>query len=527
VGSTNIQEAETLSGQRILWVDDEIEHLKSHIQFLEGKGYRVNVATNGEDALSMVKKEKYDVLLLDESMPGMGGLETLNEIKEIEPTLQVVMITKNEEERLMDDAIGMKIADYLLKPVSPMQIYSACKRILDSFRLQEDRFSQDYVKDFNNINTLIEDESWESWLRLYKKLSAWDLEFDRFRDSGLFDTHDDQKQNASMHFGRFIEKKYRDWLNSKQRPTLSPDVFKKFVLPHMGTDASVFFILIDCVRLDQWMLLEEILQQYFEVEKDYYLSILPTATPYSRNAIFSGLFPDEISKRYPNKWLEKSKDETSRNRYEEYFLSEQLKRHGFDGSKMKYDKVYTVQEANNLKKRIDGLFSVPFVAMVFNFVDILTHGRNQSEILRQIAPDESAFRSLMRSWFSHSVLREILEELARKNVKVVMTSDHGSILGRRASLVYGRRDTSTNLRYKFGDNLKCDEKQAIVTRKPAEFRLPAESRTKTYIFAKEYYYFVYPTNYREYEKQYLGSFQHGGVSLEEMILPCLTLTPKT
>ncbi|MEJ2720518.1 MAG: bifunctional response regulator/alkaline phosphatase family protein, partial [bacterium] len=426
-----------MASQHILWVDDEIEHLKSHVRLLEGKGYRVSTATNGEDALRMVKEEKYDILLLDESMPGMGGLETLNEIKEVEPALQVVMITKNEAEQLMDDAIGMKISDYLLKPVSPMQIYSACKRILDSFRLQENRFSQDYVKDFTNIQSMIDDASWDSWVAIHNKLSRWDLEFDRFRDSGLEATHDDQKLNTNLHFGRFIEKAYRDWLASKQRPPLSPDVFTEFVVPQLREKEQVFFIVIDCVRLDQWLIIEEILRDDFEIDKSYYMSILPTATPYARNSIFSGLYPDEIAKRYPQRWLEKSKDEISKNRYEEYLLGEQMKRHGFPADKLKYHKVYAVQEANELKKRFDAYMSLPFAAFVFNFVDILTHGRNQSEILQQIAPDEAAFRSVVRSWFAHSVLLDLLKALARKNVTVVMTTDHGSVLGRRASLVYG------------------------------------------------------------------------------------------
>jgi CheY-like chemotaxis protein len=507
-------------------VDDEIEHLKAHVRFLEGKGYEVRSATNGEDAIELVGKHTFDVLLLDENMPGMGGLETLNEIKEIDPGLQVVMITKNEEEQLMDDAIGMKIAAYLLKPVSPMQIYSACKRILDSDRLQEGRFSQEYVREFNSMTSLVHDASWESWLQIHRKLCAWDLEFDRFRESGLTSTHEDQKQNANLQFGRFIEKQYPEWIHSENRPTLSVDVFSKFVAPHLKAGENVFFIVIDCVRLDQWLVIEEILREEFEIHKDYYLSILPTATPYARNAIFSGLFPDDIARKYPEKWLEKSKDEISKNRYEEFFLRQQMRSHGLPTERTKYVKIYAVQEANELRKRIESLVALPFVALVFNFVDMLTHGRNQSEILHQIAPDESAFRSVVRSWFAHSVLLDILRELARRKVKVVMTTDHGSILGKRASLVHGRRDTSTNVRYKFGDNLKCDERQAIIARQPGVFRLPAESKTKSYLFAKEYYYFVYPTNYREYENKYQGSFQHGGASLEEMILPCLTATPK-
>ncbi len=507
-------------------MDDEIELLKSHVRFLEGKGYVVSEATNGEDAVELVKAQKFDVLLLDESMPGKGGLETLNEIKEADPTLHVVMITKNEEESLMDDAIGMKISDYLLKPVSPMQIHSACKRILEGHRLQETRFSQDYVKEFNNMNSLIDEGTWDSWLRVHRKLSEWDLEFDRFRDSGLEDTHEEQKLNANKHFCRFIEKQYPDWLRSEDRPPLSVDIFSRFVAPHVKAGDQVLFIVIDCVRLDQWLIIEEILSEHFTVKRDYHLSILPTATPYSRNAIFSGLFPDEIARKYPDKWTEKSKNETSKNRHEQFLLKEQLNRAGLPSDRLRYHKIYAVQEANELGKKIDATLSVPFVAMVFNFVDMLTHGRNQSEVLKQVAPDEAAFRSVVRSWFSHSVLLDILRHAARKNIKVIMTTDHGSVLSRRASLVYGRRDTSTNLRYKYGDSLKCDDKQAIVCRNPAEFRLPAESKTKTYLFAKEYFYFVYPTNYRDYERQFQGSFQHGGVSLEEMILPCLTLLPK-
>jgi hypothetical protein len=262
------------------------------------------------------------------------------------------------------------------------------------------------------------------------------------------------------------------------------------------------------------------------VQWDYYLSILPTATPYSRNAIFSGLFPDEIARKYPDKWLERSQEESSKNKYESFFLSEQMRKVRLDESKLRYLKIFTANEANDAKKKVAGLLNSPFVAMVFNFVDILTHGRNQSEILQQLLPNEGAFRSLMRSWFDHSVLRDILSDLARAKVRVIMTTDHGSILGRKSALVYGRRDTSTNLRYKFGDNLKCDERQAVIARKPEEFRLPAESRTKNYVFAREYFYFVYPTNFRDYEKAYEGSFQHGGISLEEMVLPCLTLTPR-
>jgi CheY-like chemotaxis protein len=515
-----------MAAQRILWVDDEIEHLKSHVLFLKSKGYEVEVATNGEDAIQMVRNEQFDILLLDESMPGMGGLETLNEIKEIDPMPPVIMITKNEAEQLMDEAIGMKIDDYLLKPVNPLQIYSACKRILDTKKIQENRLSRDYIREFSDIDDLIRDNTWDGWLRIHKRLCSWDLEFDRFPDSGLELTHDDQRQVCNQHFGRFIEAEYRNLIRAEGGPLFSPDVVRNFVAPYLSQNRNVYFIVIDCVRLDQWLVIEEILEEYYSIKKDYYLSILPTATPYARNAIFSGLYPDEIAARYPDRWQEKSRDEISKNRFESFFLEEQLKSLGFGDKKMQYFKVYSAEKSGDLKKRIGNYLVTPFTAFVFNFIDILTHGRNQSEILREIASDEAALRSLMRSWFSHSVLLEILKEISRQQATVIMTTDHGSVQGRKASLVQGRRDTSTNLRYKFGDNLKCNESQSIMTKRPEEYRLPAESKTKTYVFARENYYFVYPTNFRDYEKQYQGSFQHGGVSLDEMILPCLTLTPR-
>jgi CheY-like chemotaxis protein len=512
--------------RKILWVDDEIDLLKSHIIFLEDKGYDVVSATNGEDAISMVAKSKFDIMLLDESMPGMGGLETLNGIKDADPLLPVIMITKNEEEWLMEDAIGMKIDDYLLKPVSPLQIYSACKRILDARQIQEDRLTPVYIREFNEINALATEDSWDSWLKIHRRICSWDHEFDRFRNIGLESTHEEQRLNCSAKFSRFVESNYRDWIHSSERFPMSPDVFGAFVAPHLRAGRKTFLIVIDCVRLDQWMTMEPFLARYFDVQWDYYMSILPTATPYARNAIFSGMFPADIADRYPDKWLERRGDEASKNRYEDFLLAEQMKRLQLDHRKLKYVKLYTSGEAAEFKKKMQNLTDLPFVALVVNFVDILTHGRNQSEILQQLLPNEAAFRSLMRSWFTHSVLLELLIELAESDVRVVMTTDHGSILGRKSSMIYGRRDTSTNTRYKFGENLKCDEKQAIITRKPLEYRLPAESKTKNYVFAKEYYYFVYPTNFRDYQKQYEGSFQHGGVSLEEMILPCLTLTPK-
>lgn len=511
---------------KILWIDDEIDLLRAHVRFLEEKGYEVKSAANGEDGIALVSKERFDMLLLDETMPGKGGLETLLEIKGIDPHLPVVMITKNEEEKLMDEAIGLKIHDYLVKPISPVQVYSACRRILAAKLLQESRVSQDYIREFSESEKYIEGGEWQGWIKLHRRLSEWDLEFDRYRGIGLESTHLEQKAAYNQRFSKYIQNAYRDWINSEDRPPMSVDVVPRFTAPLLAGTDPVFLVVIDCVRLDQWIVIEEILQEFFTFERDYYFSILPTATPYARNAIFSGLFPDEMARLYPDRWVERGGDEAGKNRFEEFFLGEQLKRLGFKNIKPRYLKVYTAHESVELRKRLSALLSSRFSALVFNFVDIMAHGRNQIDILQEIAPDESAFRSLMRSWFNHSVLLDLLREISKRKAKVVMTSDHGSVMVKKPSLVQGRRDTSTNLRYKFGDNLTCDEKLAIVTRKPAEYRLPAETRTKTYLFAKEYAYFVYPTNFREYERQYYGSFQHGGVSMEEMIVPCLVLTPK-
>ena len=516
-----------MQGKKIIWVDDEIDLLRSHIMFLEEKGFAVTAASSGGEAVRILGADRHDIVLLDETMPGMSGLETLQKIKEIDPNIPVIMITKNEAEDLMDNAIGMKIDDYLLKPINPLQIYSATKRILDAHRIQENVVSKDYLRVYQRIDqSVTQNTVWEEWAKIHIELSGWDLEFDRFSETGLGQTHEDLRRNCNTNFGKMVEQNYREWIETDKRPVLSPDVLRTFVFPHLGTEQNVYFIVIDCMRYDQWLTIEDLIAPYFQVERDFYYSILPTATPYSRNAIFAGLFPREIEQRFPKYWLERSKDEFSKNRFESELLSGQLSAAGMKGMNPKYLKIYDADEANELRKQVDSYRSIPFVVMVFNFLDILSHGRSQSDILQEIAPNESAFRSLMRSWFSHSALYEILQRISRQGATAVITTDHGSILGQKASLVHGNRDTSTNLRYKFGENLNGDPKQALLVKKPGEFGLPAESPAKNYILAKENYYFVYPTNYHEYEKQYLGTFQHGGISLEEMVVPCLTLTSK-
>lgn len=513
--------------KKILWVDDEIDLLRSHVMFLKDKGYSVSPVSSGAEALEAMHRERFDLVLLDETMPGKSGLETLQELKEIDANVPVIMITKNEAEDLVDQAIGMKIDDYLLKPVNPLQIYTAAKRILDAHKIQETALRGDYLQAYQKLDrALAENPGWKDWIRIHLDLSGWDVEYDRFSETGLEQTHQDLKKKANADFCRYIERVYRDWIWSSDRPPMSVDVLQKWVFPHLHAKRRVYFIIIDCMRLDQWLKVEDLLAPFYSIDRDCYFSILPTATPYARNAIFSGLFPADMQKNFPAYWLERSKDEFSKNRFEQNFLHEHLVRSGLGRLSSKYVKIYQIEEANEIRKQVDSYRGIDLVAIVFNFLDILAHGRSQSEILQEIAPDESAFRSLMRSWFVHSALFEILQKIAKQDAVVVLTTDHGSILGSRASLVHGNRETSTNLRYKFGENINGDPRQTLLIRKPLDYRLPTESPAKNYLLAKENFYFVYPTKFHEYERQYLGTFQHGGISLEEMIVPCVTLSAR-
>jgi len=516
------------SPKRIMWVDDEIDRLRSHVIFLEERGYEVTPVSNGEDAVRLVEKSHFDLVLLDEVMPGKDGLATLEEIKEISPHLPVIMVTKSEEENLMDQAIGKKIDDYLTKPVNPSQILSTVKKILDTKRIREDHFSNRYVQDFNRINALVSSSTnFGDWMQIHRILSEWDLELENLRDSDLLTTHKAQKKECNHEFGRFVERNYALWLQGADPPVLSMDLVKKYIFPHLVSGESVFFFVLDCMRLDQWLSVEPTLNEYFDIKRESYFSILPTATPYSRNAIFSGLFPSELKRKYPELWRTGAKDDLSRNRYEGQLMEAQLKRLGLSlESEPKYAKILNAKGGESLAKRISTYQDVSLFSIVFNFLDLLAHGRSESEILQQITPDESAFRSLMKSWFLHSSLFEILKYLSTQNCVVVVTTDHGSILGTRGTVAYGKKDTSTNLRYKYGDNLGCNTKEALLIKDPQEYRLPVYTMSTTYIIAKEDFYLVYPTKFSEYQREYRNSFQHGGISMEEMIIPVATLRPK-
>jgi DNA-binding response OmpR family regulator len=512
----------------ILWVDDEIDLLRSQILFLEERGYKVRPVSNGKDAIGLVGKESFDLVLLDQMMPGLDGLSTFVGIKEVRPGLPVVMITKMEEEDLIDEALRKRIDDFLLKPVNPVQILSAARRILESKEIRERGLSQEFVADFNDVERLkAEAQTWADWTDLHIRLSNWDIRLDEFPDSGLTQSHLDQRRQCNVEFCMYIEKSYKDWVNNSSRPVLSVDIVHNHVAPHIAAGKRIYFVIIDCLRLDQWLAIEPMLEPYFTIDKDYYYSILPTATPYSRNAIFAGLFPSEIAARHPGYWSETGSDEVGKNRFERQLLDEQLRKLGFKiKPSLKYMKIYSADEANQARKQIPTLRNLPVVAMVFNFVDIVAHSRSESVVLQEMLPDESAYRTFTRSWFMHSALFEILKSVSQQDAVVVLTTDHGSILGMRSAVCLGDRETSTNVRYKFGTNLNCDARQAIRIKEPLEYKLPPGGVNKNYIIAKEDFYFVYPTNFHEYERHYKHSFQHGGISMEEMILPCVTLTPK-
>lgn len=516
---------------RILWADDEIELLRPHILFLENKGYDVTSVSNGADAVERIRGGAYALVLLDEQMPGMGGLEALEAIKRLDPEVPVVMVTKSEEERLMEEALGGQISDYLTKPVNPSQILLTIKRLLERSRLRSERVSQTYLQQFGQISMqLMNPLSHAEWVELYLTLVRYDLELEG--DENARQVLQDQFREANREFGRFIEDHYPDWIAAlderpgAERPVLSHEVIPHWVLPELKAERPVIFFLIDCMRYDQWLEFEKLLYPLFAIEKQFHYSILPTATPYSRNAIFSGLLPRDIARRFPEIWNDAEEDEQSRNRGEETFLRHLLERRHLK-VRMRYEKLIGTQDGRAFAGGVTDLLQHDLSAIVVNFVDILAHSRSDSDVLKEIAPDERAYRALTRTWFEHSWLYQAFQELAQHDCTIVITTDHGAVRSLHATKVIGDRDTSTALRYKYGRNLKADERHAIFVKNPADYGLPATSGMATnYIFAKEDYYFVYPTNYHHYLNLYNDTMQHGGASMEEMILPVLTLRPK-
>jgi DNA-binding response OmpR family regulator len=512
----------------LLWADDEIELLKPHILFLSDKGYDVSIAKSGDEALELIREKDFDVVLLDENMPGLSGLETLTRLKTFKANLPVIMITKSEEEHLMEDAIGSKIADYLIKPVNPNQILLSLKKTLDNKRLISEKTNTEYRKEFQQIGMTIGDNlSANEWKELYKKLVYWELEIDQNQDKSMLDILKMQKGEANAQFFKFIEKKYISWLNGKdaEAPTMSHTLFKNKLMPELDKNPCTFVLVIDNLRYDQWKMIEPIMNEYFKVDQeDLFFSILPSATQYARNALFAGLLPSEIEKRFPNLWLN-DEEEGGKNMHEEELMQQQLKRLGKD-IKMSYNKITNIAAGKKLADSISNLASNKLNIIVYNFVDMLSHARTDMEVIRELADDEPAYRSLTVSWFEHSPLLEMVKQIAEKKARLVITTDHGTVHVKEPSKVVGDRNVNTNLRYKQGKSLDYNKKDVFEVRNPSDAFLPKQHVSSCFIFAQADKFFAYPNNYNHYVNYYRNTFQHGGISMEEMIIPYITLTAK-
>jgi CheY-like chemotaxis protein len=513
---------------KILWADDEINLLRPHILLLNEKGYHVTTFTNGNDALEAFGKAHFDLVFLDENMPGMSGLETLTAIKNLRSDVPVVLITKSEEENLMEDAIGSKIDDYLIKPVNPKQVLLTIKKIIDNKRLVSERTSTAYQQDFRRLGTTLNDKlSYEEWVEVYKKLIFWELELEKLDDSQMHEILTMQKAEANTQFARFIEGHYLGWVNGKDKPPLlSNELLKKKAFPLISSGIPVFFILIDNLRYDQWKVINPLISEYFRLEEeDTYSSILPTATQYARNAIFSGLMPLEMEKQFPNLW-QNDDEEGGKNLHEDTFLSEQIKRSLRKECKFSYHKILTFDQGKDLTEKVSNLLENDFNAIVYNFVDMLSHARTDMQMIRELANDDAAYRSLTLSWFEHSPLLDLLKKISQKKVKLIITTDHGTIRVKHPSKVIGDRNTNSNLRYKQGRNLNFNSKEVFLIKNPHEAQLPKINISSNYIFAKQDQYFVYQNNYNQFVNYYNETFQHGGISLEEMIIPVATYSSK-
>lgn len=512
----------------ILWADDEIDLLKPHILFLEQKGYAITTANSGIDAIEEVEKRNFDVIFLDENMPGMTGLETLQQIKQIKPQIPVVMITKSEEEHIMDDAIGGKIADYLIKPLNPSQIWLSVKKILQNRQLIEEKTTLSYQQDFMNISMAFGDaEDHEDWANIYKKLTYWELQIDDTENKSMQEVLESQKTEANASFARFIKDNYLDWLEEKNtdKPLLSHQVMKKKVFPKVKEGKPLFFIVIDNLRLDQWEEIESLVSPYFNIqEKETYYSILPTTTAFARNALFSGMMPMDMARFYPNLWEDEDSDE-GKNNFEEDWLKINLEKSRVQ-AKHSYHKIIQANQGKAVLDQFHSLVQNELNVLVYNFVDMVSHARTDMKMIRELAPDESAYRSLTKSWFEHSSLFDLLKKIQLAEADVIITTDHGTKRVNKPYRIIGDKNVTTNLRYKQGKNLNFEAGKVFEIRKPEDAKLPKLNVSSSYVFAVEDYFFAYPNNYNYYVNYYKDTFQHGGVSLEEMIVPIVYLTAK-
>lgn len=511
----------------ILWVDDEVNLLKPHILFLEQRNYSVHTCESGAEALEEIVKNDYDIIFLDENMPGLSGLETLQEIKEVKSLVPVVMITKSEEEFIMDDAVGSKIADYLIKPVNPNQILLSLKKNLDKNRLVSEKTTTNYRQEFRKIAMdLAAVNTIDEWVSLYQKLIFWELELENIEDDSMAEILESQKQEANSQFFKFVERNYPDWFDAKgEHPVMSHTVFKDYALPVIKEGQPVLMVVIDNLRYDQWKIIEPILSQgYKKVEEKPFFSILPTATQYARNAMFSGLMPLDIEKLYPEYW-KNDVDEGGKNLYESELLTHQLKRLGLS-LKHSYTKVTNLHYAKKFAEKFTENKDQDLTVLVYNFVDMLSHAKTETEVIKELVSDDKAYRSLTLSWFKNSPLLDIINQAKKLGFTLIITTDHGTINVKNPTKVVGDRETSLNLRYKTGRSLTYESKDVFAVKNPKDIRLPATNVSSSYIFAKTDMFLAYPNNYNHYVNYFRNSYQHGGISLEEMIIPFVVMKPR-
>jgi len=513
-------------------VDDEIEQLKAHQLFLEKKGYEVVTVSNGTDAIDQCRERNFDLVLLDEQMPGLSGLETLQKMKELQPSLPVVMVTKSEEEHLMEQAIGQKIADYLIKPVNPNQILLALKKNIHRREIETEVTQSQYQQNFQQIAMqILDSKDWKDWADVYRRLVHWELELSA-TDSTMTEMLKMQKEDANNGFAKYIKKHYLDWVTSlapnhpdaSSRPLLSPEVFKTKIFPLLNEGRKVFLVVLDNFRYDQWRILAQELSEQFDIDEDLYCSILPTATQYARNAIFSGLMPNKIAQMFPNLWVDEDEEE-GKNLNEEPLIRTQMERYRRKET-FSYHKINNSADAEKFLQQWRNMEKNPLNVAVFNFIDMLSHARTESRMVRELANNESAYRSITRSWFLHSVISDFFKMLAQTDYKVIVTTDHGSIRCTQPVKIIGDRNTNTNLRYKLGKNLAYDDKSLFIIKDPQKALLPMPNLSTSYVFATGDSFFAYPNNYNYYVSYYRDTFQHGGISMEEMIIPLITLTGK-
>ena len=517
-----------INTNNILWIDDEIQFLKPHIIFLEKKGYNVDFVHSGEDGIELLKIKSFDIILLDEMMTGMDGLETLKKIKKNQPDIPVIMITKNEEEWLMDEAIASDIENYLIKPVNPSQILMACKNTLDSKKIIANVTSEKYLETFNLLNQKINEVSnLEDWYKIYDILTDWEIKFDSINNKDLYNIFRAQYKDANNRFSDYIQDKYLSWMNQKSnRPIFSNDIIKNFLIPKVKKNKKTILIILDCLRLDQWKIISSCLHSYFKIDIKNYLSLLPTTTYISRNAIFSGCFPLETQNKYPEIWNKMSKDTYSYNSYEKVLFEQQLSKFGVKESPY-YIKISNYKQGIKLSNKLNQYKNINCIAIVINFIDILTHARLESKFIKEIVPNESANRDIIKTWFENSWLFESLKKISSwEGREIFITSDHGSTTTTKPIIIKADRQTTTGIRYKLGSSLDVNSKDAMIIKNPEQYNLPKTSMNNNYIIAKSNNYFVYPNSQNKFINMYQNSFQHGGISMEEMIIPFATLKPR-